>query len=392
MLLATLLGIKFTQEFRSKYLFGFGICLMFIAGYKLAFLFGIIPLMLIFPYREYFSGRKLLVVIVDTLLISWPVLSLFVYWFITGQISFSHSWKGRVDFFSIFSYAYWREYGNIIWRYTKNDNFTLVYFILFLWGVVSLWGNFYKEKSLFARYLRGFSLTIIPYFMLFSDYLNQHNYYQMPFLGFVCLTIVYGIRQISIWLSIFLKPGRETQVFSFILMIALFFAIPALKVSIRAPFNWIYPGLDVVGEMVKGITAKDERIFIYTNSQGYAPCVYAQRKCGWPANLDDFRRYERKFNMRYVVIGPFSYFRSMKKPLYDYVMGNYHVKIIGFIKDANKLIPTVMVLERGGKTDIDGFVNSHMGDLQLSKVYRMIGQDLPFYIIADGINKKQPPR
>src|SRR3989338_4284604 len=108
--------------------------------------------------------------------------------------------------------------------------------------------------------------------MVFSDYLNQHNYYQMPFLGFVCLTIVYFIKEISSYIANIFNLTRKLEIFLFIFTAFTVISLPDVKRDVVAHFRVIYPGTDVIGKVLKKITEKNENFFVYTFSQGYAPC------------------------------------------------------------------------------------------------------------------------
>jgi len=380
MLLGNLMFMKFIRAFKKIYWFCFALCLTITTGYKIAFLIGFVPLLFIFPYKKYISERRPRSILKEILLLIFPVAVLFLYWIYTKQISFSASWKGRVDFLSVFSISYWEKYGRIIWHYAQNENFTTIYFLLFSLGIILLWINRDKDKSLFGKYLRAWSITIIPYFMVFSDYLNQHNYYQMPFLSFVCLAIVYFIKEISSCVVNIFNLTKKLQIFLFIFAAFTVISLPDVKRGIAAHFRVIYPGTDVMGKSLKKITEKNEKFFIYTFSQGYAPCVYAEKKCGWAESLDEFKANEQKFKIRYVVIYPYHFFKNMDKNIKDYLTDNYRVKIVGLTKTINGLFPTILLLEKGGKINTDEFLKTN--NLRLETVYNTIDGPLPFYIIS----------
>ena len=113
----------------------------------------------------------------------------------------------RIKLLEIFTPAYWAKDGRMIWRYVKGENFTLVYVITALLGITIA---AIRRKGLLDRYIIGWALAIIPYCMIFSDFITQHNYYQMPFLPLVCMssvsTLFYpGCTSVA--------PGKATQVF-----------------------------------------------------------------------------------------------------------------------------------------------------------------------------------
>lgn len=380
MLLGNLMFMKFIHTFKRTHWFYFALCLTITTGYKISFLIGFAPLLFIFPYKKYISERRPGSILKEILLLIFPATVLFLYWIYTKQISFSASWKGRVDFLSVFSISYWEKYGRIIRHYAQNENFTTIYFLLFSLGIILLWINRDKDKSLFGKYLRAWSITIIPYFMIFSDYLNQHNYYQMPFLGFVCLTIIYFIKEISLYIATIFDLTGKLQIFIFIFAAFTVISLPEIKRDVASHFRVIYSGTDIIGKVLKKITEKDEKFFIYTFCQGYAPCVYAERKCGWTESLDEFKVNEQKFKIRYVVIYPYHFLKNMDKNITDYLINNYRVKIIGLTKTINGLSPAILLLEKGGKINIEEFLKTN--NLKLETVYNTIDGPLPFYIIS----------
>jgi len=353
-----------------------------VAGYKVSFLFGFIPLLFIFPYREYAALKRARAKLGELLLLLLPLFLLFVYHMVIGQISFSASWKGRVSPLSVFTISYWRDYGPIIWHYVKNENFTLIYFVLSIGGIIKLWVDFKKDKSLFARYLRGWSLLIIPYFLFFSDYLNQHNYYQMPFLSFICLAIVYFLKELSIFVGSCLKRRiKSAHISVFIFGIVFLFSLNSLSKNIFSQFSVIYPGTDEIGKLLRKMTAKKDRLFIYTFAQGYAPCVYAERKCGWCGSLDEFRINEQKFSIKYVIVYPYYYINNIGEDIKNYLNNNYHLKIVGLVAKRLRFIPVIMVLEKGGTLDIRRFYNDNR-KIRLENVYNTLSGPLAFYTLS----------
>ncbi len=381
MTLGNLLFIRFIEGFKRKYLLVAAFCIFMTAGYKISFLFGFIPLLFVFSYRKYVLGKKIKTLVEDIFLLVLPLLLLIVYYIAVGQWSFSVSWKGRVNPLSVFTAAYWKQYGPIIWHYAKNENFTLPFLLLFMGGVIKSWLNYKKDAGLFARYLRGWSLIIAPYFMFFSDYLNQHNYYQMPFLGFVGLSIVYCIRELSISFgNYFKRPVKQSHVAAVIFGMALLISVPGLKKSINSHFAVIYPGGDEIGKLLKDITAEEERLFIYTFAQGYAPCVYAQRKCGWCNSPDELKINERKFGIKYIVIYPYYYLYNLNDNIKRYISERYHIKLMGLVPGNGRLVPTIMLLEKGGSLNIQKFFNNTK-NIKLQKVYHTVAGAVPFYIL-----------
>lgn len=370
-----LFGLRFIQTNKRSCLILFSLALAVTAAYKMAFLIGFLPIFLLVPFSKYASNRKAIAIELAFLII--PLSAYILYCYVTGQTSFS-STGGRVMLLRPFTAGYWRQYWPIIRHYLVNENFTLTYSLLSAGGILLAWVSLKEDHSLFARYIRAWSIMIIPYIAIFNDYINQHNYYQMPFLGLVVFACIYFIDVcIRITASI-LHTSRSREIF-----VAFFAAIFILSVSgiisaVRGHFQTIFPGGDVIGRYLGGVMKPDEKFFIYTTSQGYAPCVYAGKGCGWPGSIEDFRRIEGLEHIRYVVVYPMALFKTMPKDIKDYILGSYCIDSMGFIRTEEGLLPLSIVLKKGGRVDLDAFMRDHMSDAKLAAVYKTIGGNVTF--------------
>jgi 4-amino-4-deoxy-L-arabinose transferase-like glycosyltransferase len=389
MCLGNLLWLKFIKDFRRIYFWGFSFAFVITAAYKMAFLIGFLPLFLLLPYKEYFSRRKIRGILLDSVIFIVPFLFFLLYCGATGQTSFS-SCENRLSLFRIFTLSYWQKHGPVIWYYAKSENFTFVYFLLFVAGIVLVWLNLKNNKSLFARYLRAWSIMIIPYFMVFNDYLNQHNYYQMPFLGMFVLTVVYTLKELSVFTGSYLGIKENLKTFTLLFLIIFVFSAAEIRISILKYFKVIYPGTDEVGRLLKGMTGKDEKFFIYTFNQGYAPCVYAERRCGWVKPLEEFKKTEEDSHVRYIVIYPIYFIKKIPQDTWDYISENYHVSIIGLVPqirssepEITDMVPQIIVLKKDGKVNIEEFLKANQNDVNLQKVYKTVSGKLPFYIMKE---------
>jgi len=382
MMLGSVCWIKYMDKWNKGYLFGFALSLAITAAYKMAFIIGFIPLLMIFPYSRYFSKRNRADIFITAGIIWAPVFVLIAYFFYTGQMSFP-SCQGRVSFFRPFFLQYWKDYGSIIWHYIKNENYTLIYFILFLGGVFASWLNFRSDKSLFIRYLRGWSIMIIIYFMVFNDYLNQHNYYQMPFLGFVCLSILHAIKRGSLRLGVFLGASYTKKIFIFIFVLVFLVTAQDIRKAIKSQFSVIFPGTDYAGLYLKGITSEDEKFFYHAFCQGYAAAVYAERRCGWPGEFEEFKKIEEKEKISFVMVYPINYLNSIPETIRAYIFDNYHVNAMGFTSQGENLAPCLIIFKKGGKTDIKDFINTNQQNVKVSMIYKTINGNLPFYFMRE---------
>jgi len=382
MLLGNLFFIKFIQKFKKHNLVLFSFCFAMTLAYKGAFLFGFLPCFFIFPYRRYLRHRNLKAIITQVGLVLFPVAVLISYWVVVGQINIYSEGVSRVDLLRIFSKAYWDENAWLIWRYTKRENFTLVYFLLFIGAMIRVWFSRIKDKVSLANYLRAWSIGVVIYCVVFSDFINKHNYYQMPFLGFVSLSIVYFLKEISCFFSRILRINMRKEIFSVIFALVFALSFSAAQKTTGEQFSTIFPGGDIVGRLIKDLTTQEDRIFIFTGPQGYSSCTYAERKCGWVDSLEEFKATEEKFKIRYVVVYPISFFKDMKTDIKDYVFSHYHVKFVGVSMERDTLTPLALVLEQGGTVeDLRFFSKNNKYKLRQKTVYETVFLDVPFLLM-----------
>ena len=382
MCLGNILWLKFTDNFRRPYLIGFALSFVMTAAYKLAFLIGFAPLLFLLPYRRYLSERRIRGLLLDLAIFVLPCMLFIGYCKITGQSSFS-SCENRVNLFSVFTQLYWQKNGMGIWDYMVKENFTSIYFILSITGMLWAWRGYRTDRSLFALYLRSWSLVILPYCMVFNDFINQHNYYQMPFLGFVVLVSIYAIKELNSFVSDYLKTQAVSRCFALVFVVIFLFSSSSIRNAILEHYNVVFTGADVVGQFLKDNTNKEEKFFMYTFAQGYAPCVYAERKCGYPASLKEFKKVESDFSIRFIAFYPIVMLDSLPAEMRNYITNTYHVRMLGFNSPISEMMPRIMVLEKGGTVDIAVFMRQNQKNLRLSRVYQTINQELPFYTMVD---------
>ncbi|MGD0335588.1 MAG: glycosyltransferase family 39 protein [Candidatus Omnitrophota bacterium] len=382
MLIGNLMWFNFISRFRRGYLLGFAVSLVMTAAYKMSFLIGFIALPFLLAYRSYFSERKIKGLIADLGIVILPCLLFIAYCIATGQTSFS-SCENRVNILSVFTPSYWKQNLSVILYYAVRENFTPVYSVLFIIGLLLAWKRYRTDKSLFAKYLRLWSLTVVLYCMVFSDYINQHNYYQFPFLGFFILAVIYALREISVFICSYLKTKKVSYCFAVLFIVIFVFAASSAKQAIANHYNTVFVGTDVAGQLLKERAAKDEKFFIYTIAQGYATCVYAERKCGYPASLEEFKKIESGSHVRFVVFYPISMLNSVDPKMRDYIIKTHHIIMVGFRFEMARIFPEIMILEKGGSVDFAAFIRQNQKRLKLAKVYRTLNRLIPFYIMEE---------
>lgn len=375
MLLGSLFYLRFITSFKTYNLLVGGLAFSLAWLYKFSFLIGILPFAICLPYRQIFwEKRRLILKYALVFLAPYLVIVAAILWMKhTGQWQFEDI--GRVKLFEIFSPQYWKKYGEMIRWYIFGENFTFIFFDLAIAGMALA---FLRRKGLLNRYIIGLTLAIIPYSMSFSDYINQHNYYQMPFLGLVCLSVIYAVGFFTEMLNKIFKK----DLFIVTMLVVIIAASPSVRTAITRMYGTVFLGEDVAGESLKEFTAPNERVFLYTYPQGYAIARYARRYVGWVSDLDDFKKKEEKFNMRYVCFYPAEFSQQVKvnnPPLFAYLRDNYHVKEVGLIEEPGRL--AYIILEKGKPKPEEqkNFLQAFSGQRQLRTIYKLFGQYIFFY-------------
>jgi hypothetical protein len=311
--------------------------------------------------------------------------SLGIVFFLVLWLIYVKHWKfdypgaaDNIKLFEIFSSSYWRSYGRIIWWYIEKENFTLWFTLLAILGIIIA---FIRRKGLPNRYIMGWTLAIFPYVVICSNFVNQHNYYQMPFLGMVCIASVYATSFIEATIRKIIKKNLFIYLTIFIIGLSL----PSVYLSIGRMYDKVFLGEDVAGESLGEFTSTNERIFLLTHCQGYGIARYAHRPAGWSGTLEDFKDKEEKFKIRYICVYPAEFFEKLKDNslMLNYIQNNYHLRELGMIKigEVNYKI-VYSIYERGSPdTDVNKFIDSNLDKIKLRRTYRVLGKSIPFYTV-----------
>ncbi|MCX5696560.1 MAG: glycosyltransferase family 39 protein [Candidatus Omnitrophica bacterium] len=373
MLVGNLFYLEFAYRHKKNYLILGGIAFFAAWLYKFSFIFGALPFLFLLPFKYMRKNKKAVFSYLAYFILPYSFIILTIIWLkLIGQWHFVPQLTlDRIKIFDLFSPAYWNLNWRIVWWYIQGENFTIVFTFLAICGVIiaSL-----GRKEIVGRYIIGWAFTIVPYSMIFSDYINQHNYYQMPFLGMVCIASVYAVLKISKIIGMNM-PG---YLISLIIVLS---AMPVCK-SIYRMYATNFWGVDVAGNSLKKLTLPGERLFLSTHSQGLGIATYAQRYSGWPVDLADFKEKEAKFKIRYICIYPALYFQQLESnspEIARYIQDNYHPKELGLLGYHGRL--EYLILEKGGTWDPKDYLEKDFGYAQLKTVYRLFGKRIPFYTV-----------
>ncbi len=342
--------------------------------YQGNFLIGIVPCLICMPYTALWRERSKFPGFLAALLFPWALMLICAGFF---RDKVAASLKEASLFLDVFSPAYWHQYGRVFSWYIAGENFTWFYALLAVCGMVLA---LFKGKGMLNRYITGWIAAIAVYLLLYSSSLTQNSFMQMPFLALICVAPAYTVLFVR-------DEARRLAKRDFIIpLVILATGISAMPVygSLTRMFGTVYLGADTAGESLREFTKPEERIFLLTYPQGNAVARYAQRYAGWPADIDDFKKKEQEFGVRFVCIFPGEFMEGLRKDnaaVFDYLQNNYHVKEIGLAENLQKM--GYLILEKGkrpdNKTVTQTLQETVQGALHPRAIYKMFGRYVFFY-------------
>jgi len=365
--------LKWTGEFKSKYLAASLISLSIGALFKYTFMIFAIPLLFIFPfeklknndYRKKLMGQIPLIVLCLSPLLLWALIAK-----ITNVSSGTLFTYERIYPFEIFSSAYWDKNYEAISGFLTS-NFTVFYLGLAFIGFLLC---LREVKKPFSRFCAGSAFMAVPYSMILSDYIRQHSYYQMPFLLLVSMAGAYALHQISEAKIVSSKSVKYLIIVGIIVL-----SIPSVKQSIDQHYDRIFFGLDVAGDSINELSNKDDRVYIAGHVQTVGMLWNADRYGAFlPGTLESFMFGENERHMKWIfVYDSDGAFKLRKNPeIWEYVANSYSVKEMGILKMGDNEKRLYQILEKGGS------INTSKPDqksLKLRKKYETSYGELELY-------------
>lgn len=374
MVLSNLFYLRFASTLKKYNLFISGLSLSLACLYNFNFFITIVPFILCFPFRRYRQDRK-------DFLRAGPLFLLFFSPFMIAVIWMRYlNWQGpflleKMKPLDIFTAHYWAEHGMAIWWYAKQENFTTVYILLALSGMAAA---FFKRKGLLNRYLIGWTLALVLYGIIYSGYLFENNFSQMPFLILVCISSIYALSSASN----FLKKYFKRDFFLMCMLISVSVSAPFICASIVRMFQTAFLGADVAGESLKEFTKPGDRVFLSGHIQGYGILRYSGRSAGWTEDPGEFKDREKEFNINYACFYPVENLFQLKAQnalLFEYIQENYHIKEVGLTEEPLRLY--YIILERGQGSDLEASLKSLTGVKQMRTIYKSFDKYVFFYAI-----------
>jgi len=385
MLLGNLFYLRFASSLKKYNLLLGGLAFSVAWVYRPSFIFGMLPFIFYFPFANILRKKKEILRHALIFFIPYLVIPFVIFWLKhIGQWEpgFQLTFVRIAKSFEIFHPFYWQQYGRAILWFVARENYTLVFSLLCLLGIMLA---FIKGSGLLNRYIIGWAVIIIPFSIVFSEQIYQQSFAQMPFLGMVCVSATYIISFVSQTLRRLIK--RDTLLY--LMIVAVLISLPFVYRAIQSMHATVFLGEDVAGGTLRELTAPGERVFLFTHSQGYGIARYAQRYSGWPVNLADFKEKENKFKIRYLCVYPPEYLWILEKnspELFKYIQNNYHVKELGLLEEPDQLV--YFILEKGKGQNIEDFLKSISGEKRPKSIYRLFGRYVFFYTLRPDIPKR----
>jgi hypothetical protein len=338
---------------------------MMCAMFKPTFLIGMIPMLFIFPFseiiprfkkegkdkNEFVLERKKIVL--QLVYFAACFLPYFIWNWITAAFlntkeTLFAGTSLRIDLFRIFTNKYWSEYWPSINAYLQE-----AYGMWFLWlALIGFAFILMKYKTQLSKFCIGYAIALIPYGMILADYINQHSYYQMPFVPLICICSAYCIYTIGM----FIKQLTKIKHIQYIALIILLFALPSATASTNIQYDTIFFGIDVGANYIKSHTAPYERFFVEGESQTFGVCYNADRRCAEISTIADLKMAEQQLNFTtgFIHVSRGGIHNLNQKPeMLDYIQSNYRITQIGLIPQGNGTYMQYIIVQKGGTSDLN---------------------------------------
>ena len=342
--------------------------------YKSSFVVPSIALLALIPYQELFVAMKSKNRLHD--LIPWSgFLSILIFpIYIVSNLLLNPGHAGyassRIKPFQSFDFEYWKTIDSIGYFI---DNYTYLLSYIFLVGLLFI----LLVKSTFRVFMLLNLFSMIPFMIVFSDHVNQHSYYQMPYVYFFSFGVAYCMYVVFSKASSLLKVPSLSIIGP---VIVLMYAYGDVKAAIDRQHNVQFLGLDLAGEYVKSQTNPSDKFFALGSAQNVAVCYFAERYCSnLSGSTEGIRNYEDKFNARFIYINARYINQAASWESWKYIVENYHLAHAGLHRIGNTLYLSQIVLEKGDRK-LDMTLLNKIKPI-FKRDYEKTTQKIPYYVI-----------
>ncbi len=408
LLLGTYYYLKWLDDYKTKSIVFSGIAFAICGLLKYTFLIVFIPVLAIFPFvklkdKTFLKKTAKQVGIFLVCLLPVPLWTYFSK-FLNTTTTLTAGTLYRVNLFRAFEIDYWNQFYPTFRAYVF-DNFTFWYFWIAIFGIVlmfllikdkntkyyfwigvliaALWAisakfttspvMFFilmavffilvlymavlslKQENKFVTFVLWYFVAIAPYFMILSDYLNQHNYYQMPFVPIVCIASAYFIYTVGTFLDQIFKR-KQLKFVPLLLILLTIGGNGGFIARANAQFDTIFYGEDVSGDYIKQHSMPEARMFIEGHAQTVGICFNSDRRCaGIPESLTNFTFAEEKRNFSIIflhgIYGAMQ-FNQKDTSIKQYVENNYQIRQITLFQSQQGAQIQGIVLMKGGNSTL----------------------------------------
>lgn len=222
-------------------------------------------------------------------------------------------------------------------------------------------------KKQHNKFLLGYIIAVIPWFLIMSEKLTGHSYHQYPLVPLIVLLIAYFFVILAV--NIEMIVGHKSIKYALLVIFIPLILIPCVTSTNRL-FDVQFIGLDVAGDYINANSQPDETIFHSTN-QNYGVLWNANRK-GYrpPANVEDLKWGEDNRNVKWIFMYQWGISTYMSnQEVANYISQNYRIRQVGLMQGAQGYQPIYFLFSRGGSTNFSD-LNSYIKDKPMqSKTY-----------------------
>ncbi|MEO5361166.1 MAG: glycosyltransferase family 39 protein [Nitrospirota bacterium] len=368
--------IKWSEDAGRRNALYAGGALTLIGLLKISFLVPALAVLPVVPYRRTFDDIKSMNFRPYLGFLVFLILPLYIW--ITKLTNINESLTEgslhNIKPFAPFMPQYWSTNASALISFWIDNYSAQLGTVMFL-GLLALLFAKGRTRSFFLSYLGSF----VVYMMIFSLYFYQHSYYQMPYVYLAAFSIAFVFHLLFTELI----KVKYLKYASFLILIL---SLSPVKASITRHYDSQFLGTDIAGEYLKSHMDSADRFLIMATAQKLATCYFAERFCfALPGDEESVKKFEKKFNSKYIFIYNNSMQEAMSRESWNYVSNNYRIAQAGIINTGQSAAAgdsgfriAYLLLVKGGtfSTEIlEGKVP------ELKKYYEFSYANYPFYII-----------
>ncbi|MCG8430211.1 MAG: glycosyltransferase family 39 protein [Candidatus Omnitrophica bacterium] len=371
MLLGSWLYARFMRRRRRRaYLISAGVSFIVSWLYAYNFLIGAVPFLFCLKLRSMKREAGLSSTVLSA---AGPYLGLLAYVFVrTGRVS---PGGAILRIWEPFTPAYWQQHGRAIAWYTTGENYTYVLLFLAACGIIL---GAVKLRGAVKRYLLGWCVSLVLYWMFFSEELRQNSFFQMPLLALLCssaaVAAAFFVRESRKYFKHFAVPVCAAAIIGL--------SLPQAWRQVQRMHGTVFLGVDAAGETLKEFTSRDERVILFTYAQGYGIARYAHRYAGTPATLEELKEQEKR-GVRFICFYPGDYFEMFKRrnpDMYAHIGQSYILREIGLMEHPDRL--GYLILQKGvPRKPLGEMLREVRGRKEPRSVYNFQGNFIFFYTL-----------